>query len=95
MDKNKKALAFAPFTQTVFKLEKPTFGVKVYVNSKSEIIVNSFKVNEDDLQSYLISMESDKPNKFQFCYSKELLYEDYLKKRIFLKSLKFNLPINK
>ncbi|HPW97806.1 MAG TPA: hypothetical protein PK218_04535 [Flavobacterium sp.] len=93
MDSEKKTLAFMPFTETVYKLVKPTFGVIVFIKSISEIRVNGVKVNKEDLQSYLISIESDKPNKFQFCFSKELLFEDYLKATIFLKSLKFQLPI--
>lgn len=93
MDSKKKTLAFEPFTETVYTMEQPTFGVEVYFDANSELFVDNVKVEKENLQSYLDSLESDKPNKFQFCFSKELSFEAYLKNRFLLKKLNFDTPI--
>lgn len=93
MDSEKKTLAFVPFTETVYTMEQPSFGVEVYFNTDSELFVDGVKVEKENLQSYLDNLENDKPNKFQFCYSKKLSFENYLKNRFLVKKLIFTTPI--
>ena len=93
MDSQKKTLAFVPFTEAVYTMQEPTFGVVVYFDAKSVLYVNNEIVKEEELQSYLDKIESDEPIKFQFCFSKNQSFEAYLKNRIFFKKIKFEIPI--
>lgn len=93
-----KNLAFLPFTKVVYKMEKPNFSVMVYFNKYNEIYVfdwfsmGGILVKKENLQGYLNGLPSDKPNKFQFCFSKNLSYGNYVQDKIFIQSLKFPVP---
>ncbi|MCP6423535.1 hypothetical protein NL463_29935, partial [Klebsiella pneumoniae] len=59
-----KNLAFLPFTKVFYKTNKPKFGIQIYFIKTNSILVNGISVEKSNLQSYLNSLESDKPNKF-------------------------------
>lgn len=87
-----KNLAFIPFTQVYYKMEKPTFGVIIFFDKNNTILVNNVIVKREDLQNYLYNLDSDKPNKFIFCFDKNLQYGTYIQNKILIQSLKFQRP---
>lgn len=91
-DIKKKQLAFFPFTELRYKIGKPTFGINIYF-SKNQIFVNNISVEKDKLEQYINLMPSDKPNKYFYCFDKNMTYGDYIKIKVFLSNLKFPVPI--
>lgn len=89
-DSIQKNLAFLPFTEVYYKLEKPKFGVIVFFDKSNEILVNGIKVKLKELQVYLTKLPSDKPNTFVFCFDKNLDYGSYLQAKIFIESISVN-----
>ena len=87
-----KNMAFLPFTKVFYKMEKPKFGLVVFFDKSNKISVNNVVVKKNDLQHYLDSLISDKPNKFIFCFAKDLTYGNYIQDKIFIQSLKFPVP---
>lgn len=87
-----KNLAFLPFTKVYYKMEKPKFGVIVFFDKNNEILVNNVVVKKAYLQNYLDNLPSDKPNKFLFCFDKQLSFGNYIQDKIFIQSLEFTIP---
>jgi hypothetical protein len=91
-------MAFLPFTKVYYKMEKPKFGVIVYFGKDNKILVHrpydkmNRVLNKEDLQRYLDILPSDKPNKYSFCFSKNLSFGNYIQNKIFVQSLKFPVP---
>lgn len=83
-----KNLAFLPFTKVYYKMGKPKFGVDVFFDQDNEIWVNNVTVKKEVLQNYLHNLPRDKPNKFHFCFAKDLSYGNYIQDKIFIKSFK-------
>lgn len=84
-----KNLAFLPFTNVYYKMEKPTFGVIIFFDETNTISVNNVIVKREELQNYLDSLSSNKPNKFLFCFDKKMSYGIYIQNKILIQSLKF------
>jgi hypothetical protein len=87
-----KNMAFLPFTKVYYKLEKPKFGIVVFFDKTNIISVNNVAVKKEELQNYLDNLPSDKPNKFVFCFAKDLSYGSYIQDEIFIQSLNFPFP---
>lgn len=87
-----KNMAFLPFTKVYYKMEKPKFGVIVFFDKNNKIWVSSTSVIKEELQNYLDNLPSDKPNKFIFCFDKQLSFGNYIQDKIFIQSLKFPVP---
>jgi hypothetical protein len=93
-----KNLAFLPFTKVYYKMEKPEFGQIVFFDQHNKInffdlfSLKKIVVKKENLQEYLNGLPSDKPNKFQFCFSKDLTFGNYIQDKIFIQSLKFTFP---
>ena len=85
-----KNLAFLPFTKVYYKMEKPKFGVFIFFDKNNEIWVNGFVVSRKELQNYLKNyLPINKPDKFLFCFDKQLSFGNYIQDKIFIQSLKF------
>jgi hypothetical protein len=84
-----KNLAFLPFTEVYYKMNKPKFGILIYFTKKNSILVNGISVEKSNLQNYLTILESDKPNKFMFSFSRDITFENYIQNKILIASLKF------
>lgn len=82
-----KNLAFLPFTEVYYKLEKPKFGVRLFFDKNNRVWVNDITVEKEKLQEYLAHLPSDKPNKFQLCFDREMTFDTYIQNRIYLKSI--------
>ena len=84
-----KNMAFLPFTKVYYKMEKPKFGVIVFFDKNNKVSVNNVIVKRDEIQNYLNSLPSDKPNKFIFCFDKQMSFGNYIQNKILIQSLKF------
>lgn len=83
-----KNMAFLPFTKVYYKLEKPKSSFVVFFSKKNQIFVDNVFVKKEDLQNYLVALLNDKPNKFIFCFAKDLSFGNYIQDKIFIQSLK-------
>ena len=83
-----KNLAFLPFTEVVYKMEKPKFGVIIFFDKHNEIKVNNSALKRENVQEYLNHLPSDKPNKFILGFAKDMTYGTYIQNKIFIQSLK-------
>lgn len=91
-DKIGKNLAFIPFTEVYYKMEHPKFGVIIFFTKGNEIHVNNITVKRELLKVYLDNLQSDKPNKFVFCFAKDLSYESYIQNEIFIRNINLKIP---
>ncbi len=88
MDSVKKNLAFISFEKVYYKMEKPSFGVTVYFDKGNKISFNDSIVQQEDIENYLNTLPSDKPNQFMFSFSKDLDFRAYVQDKIFIERLK-------
>lgn len=86
-----KNLAFIPFTNVFYKLEKPKSAIVIFFTKNKGILVDNVAVKREELQGYLNKLPNDKPNKYVFCFAKELSFESYLQYEILIQSLKFSM----
>jgi biopolymer transport protein ExbD len=92
MNNGNKSLAFLPFTKVAYQMHEPGFGVVILFDKSNAIKVNGISVSKENLQNYLTSLPSDKPNKYQFCFDKNLSFGDYIAYKVMLHDLKFPIP---
>ncbi|MFV8326140.1 hypothetical protein [Flavobacterium sp. ZS1P14] len=85
-----KSLAFIPFTNVFYKLEKPKSGVVVFFTKNNVVLVDSIVVKKEELLVSLNKAANDKPYKYVFCFDKDLSFESYIQDEIFIKSLKLS-----
>lgn len=80
-----KNLAFIPFTNVYYKMEKP-IGTVIYINKKNEILIDNNIVKREDLKKYLLKLK-DESKEVTFCFDKQISYGSYLQNKIFIESL--------
>lgn len=85
----KKELAFLPFTEVKYHLEKPKLGEIIYFDTNNVVWVNDEKMNSSDLEKYLQNLPENKSRKFTICFSKKLHFEDYIKAKVLLVTIDF------
>lgn len=83
-----KNMAFLLFSEVYYKLDKPKSGVKVFFDKNNGITVNNVAVKRNDLKRYLADLPIDYSDKFLFCFSKHMNYDNYIQNEIFIQSLK-------
>lgn len=86
-DTVRRNLAFIPFTNISYKLEKPKAGMIVFFRKDNQIFVNDKKVERADLQQYI----NDTNKLFEevnFCFDKNSSFEFYIQNEIFIKTLR-------
>jgi hypothetical protein len=88
----KKTMAFLPFTKVKYVIGKPKFGVKIYFY-KNEVFVNDSLVKKNKLEEFINNLPSDKPNKYFLCFDKKMNYDNYIKSKVFMNSIKFPVPL--
>ncbi|MGO4905068.1 hypothetical protein [Flavobacterium sp. W20_MBD1_R3] len=81
-------LAFLPFTNVYYQLEKPKSGVVVFFVKNNEILVDQVSVKQQELQAYLDKLSSEASNQYVFCFDKNITFGSYIQNKIFLNSLK-------
>jgi hypothetical protein len=81
-----KNLAFIPFTQVYYKLEKPKKGLVVFFSKEGGIAVNNVVVLKKDLQK-IINDSSNKQEEIIYCFDKNSSYGSYIQNKVFLHSV--------
>ena len=82
-----KNLAFIPFTEVYYKVDKPKSGFIVYFSKKDEIFVGGKLESPEEFKQFLKSLPSERLNKIIFQFDTNMSYGDYVEKRVFLSSL--------
>ncbi|MDP3680180.1 MAG: hypothetical protein Q8R22_05035 [Flavobacterium sp.] len=82
-----KNLAFIPFTNVYYKLEKPK-SIVVFFAKNNEILVDNVEVKREELLTYLNKLPSNTSNQYVFCFDKNLTFGGYIQNKIFIESLK-------
>jgi len=85
-----KNLAFIPFTDVYYKLEKPKVGKLVFFDKKNQIWIDNIAIKREELVSNLNKLSDNSATKILFCYDKDLLFGSYVQDNIFIKTLKIN-----
>ena len=79
-----KNLAFIPFTNVFYKLEKPNSGIIIFFKKNNEIEVNGIIVKKENIRNYLAALPISVTNNYVFCFAKDLSYGSYLQYEILL-----------
>lgn len=77
-------LAFIPFTNVFYKLEKPKSGIIIFFKKNNEIEVNGIIVKKENIINYLAALPISETNHYVFCFAKDLSYGSYLQYEILL-----------
>lgn len=85
-----KNLAFLPFTEVYYKMEKPLYSFVVFFSKKNEIFVDGTLRNREELKHFLTSLPKDKLKIIRFQFDANMNYGNYVQNEIFLQSLKMN-----
>jgi hypothetical protein len=80
-----KNLAFIPFTQVYYKMEKPKSGVEVYFDKNDKILVGNKVIAKNDLENYIKQNAADKDVFYSF--DKNMLFDNYINLKIFVRSI--------
>jgi hypothetical protein len=80
-----KNLAFIPFTQVYYKMEKPKSGIEVYFDKSDKILVGNTVIAKNDLENYIKQNAADKDIFYSF--DKNMLFDNYIKLKIFVRSI--------
>lgn len=97
-DRIGKNLAFLPFTKVTYSLENPENGVHIiFTKDNTIIVVNSStltakQVAKSELLTYILGLNSDKPQPFYFCHDENCTYEQFLQNSIFITEFKQQIP---
>ncbi|SEG43535.1 hypothetical protein [Flavobacterium urumqiense] len=79
-----KNLAFIPFTNVFYKLEKPKSGIIIFFKKNNEIEVNGIIVKKENIRNYLAALPISVINHYVFCFAKDLSYGSYLQYEILM-----------
>jgi len=82
-----KNLAFFPFTEVYYKIEKPKSGVEVYFDKKNQIWVNGIMIKKDELGKFLNEFIDKNDTPIILCFDKNSSFDSYIQNKIFIKSL--------
>jgi hypothetical protein len=89
-----KNLAFIPFTNVYYKMEKP-MGTIIFFNKNNEILIENTIVKKEKVKEVLIQILSkEQSNNFTFSFNKDLSFGSYLQNKIFIESLKLEMKSN-
>lgn len=87
-----KNLAFIPFTNVYYRMEKPKLGVEVFFDKNNKILVNSKEIAKKDLENYIKQNSSDKD--VYYCFDKNINFGTYVNLKIFVKSIEWKFISN-
>lgn len=85
-DVKKRQLAFVPFTQMNYKLEKPKSGSTIYF-SKNKIVVDNVPFEKRKFEDYIENLSIEDLYKYNFCFDKNDTYEKYIQNLVFIHTL--------
>jgi hypothetical protein len=84
-DTVKKNLAFMPFTEIRYKLEKPDFNIRHFYLDRNDLVhYDELVFSKNQLEEFINKM----PNtRIYFSYDKDMLFGKYIEYKLFLKKL--------
>ncbi|REG99760.1 hypothetical protein [Flavobacterium aquicola] len=85
-----KNLAFIPFTNVHYKMVKPKAEVIVFFDKSNKIWVNGLMIKNDKFKNFINEFIDKKSENYQFCFSEDLSFGNYIQYEIYLQSLKIN-----
>ncbi|MFE3870652.1 hypothetical protein ACFX5F_05395 [Flavobacterium sp. ZS1P70] len=89
-----KNLAFIPFTNVFYKLEKP-IGTIIFFNKNNEILIENQVFKKERLQDLINNvLPKDVATTFLFRFDKDLSFGSYIQDKIFIESLKLDMKSN-
>ncbi len=89
-----KNLAFIPFTNVYYKMEKP-IGTVIFFNKNNEILIENQVFKKEKLQDLINTvLLKDVTASFLFRFDKDLSFGSYLQNKIFIESLKVQIKSN-
>jgi hypothetical protein len=81
-----KNLAFIPFTNVYYKMEKPKNGIILFFAKDGKIKLNNKFVSRNDLIKQ-ISTFNDKSDEIKYCFDKNSSYSSYIQTKVFMDTL--------
>jgi hypothetical protein len=81
-----KNLAFIPFTEVYYKLEKPKKELVVFFSKDGKITVNNKVVSKKDLQKFINNSNTDS-KEIIYCFDKNSSYGNYIQNKVFIHSV--------
>ena len=89
-----KNLAFIPFTDVYYKMERP-IGTVIFFNKNNEILIENQVFKKEKLQDLInTNLSKDSTTTFLFTFDKDLSFGSYLQNKIFIESLKIQMKSN-
>ena len=89
-----KNLAFIPFTNVYYKMERP-IGTVIFFNKNNEILIENQVFKKEKLQDLInTNLSKDSTTTFLFTFDKDLSFGSYLQNKIFIESLKIQMKSN-
>lgn len=89
-----KNLAFIPFTEVYYKMEKP-IGRVIFFNSKNEILLENQLITKEKLQEFINeTLPENIAENFLFGFDKNLDYGSYIQDKVFIHTLERKMNSN-
>ncbi len=89
-----KNLAFIPFTNVYYKMEKP-IGTIIFFNKNNEILIENHVYKKDKLKDLINNaLLKDVATTFLFRFDKDLSFGSYVQNKIFIENLKLEMKSN-
>ncbi|MFV8332469.1 hypothetical protein [Flavobacterium sp. GSP14] len=90
-----KNLAFIPFTNVYYKMERP-IGTVIFFNKNNEILIENQVFKKEKLQDLInTKLSKDNTTTFLFTFDKDLSFGSYLQNKIYIESLKVQMKSNR
>ena len=90
-----KNLAFIPFTDVYYKMERP-IGTVIFFNKNNEILIENQVFKKEKLQDLIkTNLSKDSTTTFLFTFDKDLSFGSYLQNKIYIESLKVQMKSNR
>ncbi|MFV8351626.1 hypothetical protein [Flavobacterium sp. XS2P14] len=90
-----KNLAFIPFTNVYYKMERP-IGTVIFFNKNNEILIENQVLKKEKLQDLInTNLSKDSTTTFLFTFDKDLSFGSYLQNKIYIESLKVQMKSNR
>ena len=90
-----KNLAFIPFTNVYYKMERP-IGTVIFFNKNNEILIENQVFKKEKLQDLInTNLSKDSTTTLLFTFDKDLSFGSYLQNKIYIESLKVQMKSNR
>ena len=90
-----KNLAFIPFTDVYYKMERP-IGTVIFFNKNNEILIENQVFKKEKLQDLInTNLSKDSTTTLLFTFDKDLSFGSYLQNKIYIESLKVQMKSNR